>query len=287
MVKEKVKLWDRLKYKYKLSIINETSYEEVLNFRLSQLHVLMALSVLAVILVTLTILLIAFTDLREFIPGYPDGNMRQMIAENTIRVDSLEEELLKRDRFLNALQVVLNGGDTTTIQQVRNDSLKAGYDTVQFKLSEQESQFRAEVEEQERFNLGFGIKEQQNKDYYHFFPPVEGVITQSFNEKDRHYGTDIVAKANAKVAAVLDGVVVFTDWTVKTGYVIQVQHANDLFSVYKHNSTLLKKQGDYVRAGEVIAVVGNTGEESSGPHLHFELWRAGNPLNPEDFIKFK
>lgn len=287
MVKEKVKLWDRLKYKYKLSIINETSYEEVLNFRLSQLHVLMALSVLAVILVTLTILLIAFTDLREFIPGYPDGNMRQMIAENTIRVDSLEEELLKRDRFLNALQVVLNGGDTTTIQQVRNDSLKAGYDTVQFRLSEQESQFRAEVEEQERFNLGFGIKEQQNKDYYHFFPPVEGVITQSFNEKDRHYGTDIVAKANAKVAAVLDGVVVFTDWTVKTGYVIQVQHANDLLSVYKHNSTLLKKQGDYVRAGEVIAVVGNTGEESSGPHLHFELWRAGNPLNPEDFIKFK
>lgn len=286
MAKEKVKLWDRLKYKYKLSVINETSYEEVLNFRLSQLHVLMALSVLAVILVTLTILLIAFTDLREFIPGYPDGNMRQSIVENAIRVDSLENEVLKRDRFMNALQLVLNGGDTTQFERMRNDSLKASYDTVQFQLSQQESEFRAEIEEKERFNLGFGIKE-QNKDYYHFFPPVEGVVTQSFNEKDRHYGTDIVAKANAKVATVLDGVVVFTDWTVKTGYVIQVQHANDLLSVYKHNSTLLKKQGDYVRAGEVIAVVGNTGEESSGPHLHFELWRAGNPLNPEDFIKFK
>lgn len=286
MAKEKVKLWDRLKYKYKLSVINETSYEEVLNFRLSQLHVLMALSVLAVILVTLTILLIAFTDLREFIPGYPDGNMRQSIVENAIRVDSLENEVLKRDRFMNALQLVLNGGDTTQFDRLRNDSLKASYDTVQFQLSRQESEFRAEIEEKERFNLGFGIKE-QNKDYYHFFPPVEGVVTQSFNEKDRHYGTDIVAKANAKVATVLDGVVVFTDWTVKTGYVIQVQHANDLLSVYKHNSTLLKKQGDYVRAGEVIAVVGNTGEESSGPHLHFELWRAGNPLNPEDFIKFK
>ena len=124
-------------------------------------------------------------------------------------------------------------------------------------------------------------------DYYHFFPPVEGIVTQSFDEKKRHYGTDIVAKANAKVAAVLDGVVIFTDWTVKTGYVIQVQHTNDLISVYKHNSILLKKQGDYVRAGEVLGVVGNTGEESSGPHLHFELWRAGNPLNPENFIKFK
>lgn len=286
MAKEKVKLWDRLKYKYKLSVINETSYEEVLNFRLSQLHVLMALSVLAVILVTLTILLIAFTDLREFIPGYPDGNMRQSIVENAIRVDSLENEVLKRDRFMTALQLVLNGGDTTQFERMRNDTLKASYDTVQFQLSQQESEFRAEIEEKERFNLGFGIKE-QNKDYYHFFPPVEGVVTQSFNEQDRHYGTDIVAKANAKVATVLDGVVVFTDWTVKTGYVIQVQHANDLLSVYKHNSTLLKKQGDYVRAGEVIAVVGNTGEESSGPHLHFELWRAGNPLNPEDFIKFK
>lgn len=288
MAKEKVKLWDRLKYKYKLSVINETSYEEVLNFRLSQLHVLTALSVLAVILVTLTILLIAFTDLREFIPGYPDGNTRQMMVENAIRVDSLEGEVAKRDRFLVSLQMVLNGGDTTYFQSIQNDTLKAGYDSVQFKLSEQETAFRAEMEEQERFNLGFGLKEQnKDKDYYHFFPPVEGVITQSFDEKIRHYGTDIVAKANAKVAAVLDGVVVFTDWTVKTGYVIQIQHANNLLSVYKHNSTLLKNQGDYVRAGEVIAVVGNTGEESTGPHLHFELWRAGNPLNPEDFIKFK
>lgn len=286
MAKEKVKLWERLRYKYKLSVINETSYEEVFNFRLSQLHVLMALSVLTVILVTLTILLIAFTDLREFIPGYPDGNMRQMIAENAIRVDSLEEELMKRDRFLQSLQIVLSGGDSTLFKEQQNDSIRRGYDTIQFNISEQESDFRADIEERERFNLALGIKD-QNHDYYHFFPPVEGIVTRSFDEKNRHYGTDVVAKANAKVAAVLDGVVIFTDWTVKTGYVIQVQHTNDMISVYKHNSTLLKKQGDYVRAGEVIAVVGNTGEESSGPHLHFELWRAGNPLNPENFIKFK
>lgn len=287
MEKEKVKLWDRLKYKYKLSVINETSYEEIFNFRLSQLHVLMALSVLSVVLVTLTILLIAFTDLREFIPGYPDGNMRQMIVENAIRVDSLETELSKRDRFLASLQLILSGGDSAVIRERgESDTLRRGYDTIQFHLSEQEADFRSEIEEKERFNLALGLKE-QNRDYYHFFPPVEGIVTNSFDEKVRHYGTDIVAKANSKVAAVLDGVVIFTDWTVKTGYVIQVQHANDLVSVYKHNSTLLKKQGDYVRAGEVIGVVGNTGEESSGPHLHFELWRAGNPLNPENFIKFK
>ena len=285
MAKEKVRLWDRLKYKYKLSVINETSYEEVFNFRLSQLHVLTALSVLAVILVVLTILLIAFTDLREFIPGYPDGNMRQMIAQNALRVDSLENELLKRDRFFKSIRLVLNGGDTTSLERSREDTARYRNDTIRFQISEQENEFRAAIEERERFNLSLGMKEQNH--YYHFFPPVEGIVTQSFDEKKRHYGTDIVAKANAKVAAVLDGVVIFTDWTVKTGYVIQVQHTNDLISVYKHNSILLKKQGDYVRAGEVLGVVGNTGEESSGPHLHFELWRAGNPLNPENFIKFK
>ena len=282
MAKEKVRLWDRLKYKYKLSVINETSYEEVFNFRLSQLHVLTALSVLAVILVVLTILLIAFTDLREFIPGYPDGNMRQMIAQNALRVDSLENELLKRDRFFKSIRLVLNGGDTTSLERSREDTARYRNDTIRFQISEQENEFRAAIEERERFNLSLGMKE-QNHDYYHFFPPVEGIVTQSFDEKKRHYGTDIVAKANAKVAAV----VIFTDWTVKTGYVIQVQHTNDLISVYKHNSILLKKQGDYVRAGEVLGVVGNTGEESSGPHLHFELWRAGNPLNPENFIKCK
>ena len=286
MAKEKVRLWDRLKYKYKLSVINETSYEEVFNFRLSQLHVLTALSVLAVILVVLTILLIAFTGLREFIPGYPDGNMRQMIAQNALRVDSLENELLKRDRFFKSIRLVLNGGDTTSLERSREDTARYRNDTIRFQISEQENEFRAAIEERERFNLSLGMKE-QNHDYYHFFPPVEGIVTQSFDEKKRHYGTDIVAKANAKVAAVLDGVVIFTDWTVKTGYVIQVQHTNDLISVYKHNSILLKKQGDYVRAGEVLGVVGNAGEESSGPHLHFELWRAGNPLNPENFIKFK
>ena len=286
MAKEKVRLWDRLKYKYKLSVINETSYEEVFNFRLSQLHVLTALSVLAVILVVLTILLIAFTGLREFIPGYPDGNMRQMIAQNALRVDSLENELLKRDRFFKSIRLVLNGGDTTSLERSREDTARYRNDTIRFQISEQENEFRAAIEERERFNLSLGMKE-QNHDYYHFFPPVEGIVTQSFDEKKRHYGTDIVAKANAKVAAVLDGVVIFTDWTVKTGYVIQVQHTNDLISVYKHNSILLKKQGDYVRAGEVLGVVGNTGEESSGPHLLFELWRAGNPLNPENFIKFK
>lgn len=286
MAQEKVRLWDRLKYKYKLSIQNETSYEEVFRMRLSQLHVLMALSVLAVVLVTLTTLLIAFTGLKEFIPGYPSGNMRRMITENALRVDSLEVELGKRERFLKSLQSVLKGEEMAYTEE-KNDTLKMNYDTIQFNISQEEHNFRTEVEERERFNLTVGKTKTDNHEYYHFFPPVEGIVSRGFDEKSRHFGTDIVAKANSKVSAIADGVVILTDWTIKTGNVIQVQHSNNLVSVYKHNSTLLKKQGDYVRAGEVIAIVGNTGEETTGPHLHFELWRAGNPLNPENFIQFK
>ncbi len=282
---KKVKLWDRLKYKYKLSILNETSYEVVFTMRLSQLHVLTALSVLAVVLVSVTILLIAFTGLREFIPGFPDGNIRREITENALRVDSLASELEKRDRFLQALQMVLRGEEVNQI--ITPDSIKYDYDTIRFNMSDEESDFRAEMEEKERFNLSVNPQKNKNSEYFHFFPPVEGIVSRSFEEKAGHFGTDVVAKANAKVSTVLDGVVIFTDWTIKTGYVIQVQHANNLISIYKHNSTILKKQGDYVRAGEVIGVVGNTGEETTGPHLHFELWRAGTALNPEDLIKFK
>lgn len=283
---KKTKLWEKLRYRYKLSILNETSYEEVFRMKLSPLHVLMALSVLAVVLITLTILLIAFTGLKEFIPGFPDGNMRHIITENALRVDSLEIELNKRDRFLKSIQMVLRGEDVNLIEE-RNDSVRSNYDTIRFNISQQESKFREEVEEREKFNLSLNREKESNNEYYHFFPPVNGIVSRSFDEKSGHFGTDLVAKANAKVTTVLDGVVIFTDWTIKTGYVIQVQHANNLVSIYKHNSTLLKKQGDYVRAGEVIAVVGNTGEETTGPHLHFELWRSGNPLNPENFIKFK
>lgn len=283
---KKVNLWDRLKYKYKLSIQNETSYEEIFNMRFSKLYVLMILSVLSVILISLTILLIAFTGLKEFIPGFPDGNMRHTITENLVRVDSLELELKKRDRFLNAIQLVLRGEDIRE-EEYKNNSAQGYYDTIQFSISPEEREFRSRIEEKERFNLTVGQPKSENDDYFHFFPPVIGIVTRSFDEKVGHYGTDLVAKANTKVASVSDGVVIFTDWTVKTGYVIQVQHSNNLLSVYKHNSILLKKQGDYVRAGEMIAVVGNTGEETTGPHLHFELWRGGNPLNPEHFIQFK
>ena len=286
MAKKIAKKWQRLRYKYKLAIVNEDTLAEVMRFRLSRFHVLLALSAGTVVLVGLTTLLIAYTGLREFIPGYPDGQMRRMITANALRVDSLEAEVLKRDRYMEMLRVVLSGQDTSALSAREMQEGEGKYDSLEFALSESEEVFRNTMEERERFNLGFTLRHVADEDLLHFFPPVEGLVTQGFNERVRHYGTDIVAKAEARVAAAMDGVVVFTDWTVKTGYVIAVQHGRDLLTVYKHNSTLLKRQGDYVRGGEAIAIVGNTGEETTGPHLHFELWRAGTPLNAEDFIQF-
>ncbi|WP_251619908.1 M23 family metallopeptidase [Odoribacter lunatus] len=284
--KKKVGFWGKLKNRYKLSIQNEATYEEVFRMKLSRLHVLIVLCMLAVILVSLTTLLIAFTGLKEFIPGFPDGNMRHVITEHALRVDSLEVELKKRDNFLKSIQLVLRGEDEGQVQHQQH-FVRGNYDTIQFNITQEETAFRSAIEEKERFNLTVDQPKSESGGFFHFFPPIAGIVTRSFDEKVGHYGTDLVAKASAKVNAVMDGVVIFTDWTIKTGYVIQLQHANNLVSVYKHNSTLLKKQGDYVRVGETIAVVGNTGEETTGPHLHLELWRAGNPLDPEQFIQFK
>lgn len=289
MRKKKVKLWDRLKYRYKIAIINDTTYEEKFGARLSMLHGIITLSVVGVIATLFTIFLIAFTNLKEFIPGYPSGQLRKQIIANLIKTDSLEYELYKRDQYIIGFKQVFNDPKTSDIDSTPIKASVANtisYDSLQFSLSKNESTFRSEIEEKERFNLSFGLKAKENE-YYHFFPPVEGIITRAYDEKSRHYGTDIVAKQDAKVSSVLDGIVIFADWTLKTGYVIHVQHKNNLISIYKHNSVLLKRQGDYVRAGEVLALVGNTGEETSGAHLHFELWRAGNPLDPENFIKFK
>ena len=142
------------------------------------------------------------------------------------------------------------------------------------------------MEKEEKYNLTLGHVSSSDDDFYHFFSPLDGVVTNHFDETTRHYGVDLVAKQNSNVLSVLDGVVIFTDWTIKTGYVIQVQHNGNLVSVYKHNELLLKEPGEHVVAGEAIALVGNTGKLSTGPHLHFELWYNGKPVNPEDFIVF-
>lgn len=287
-LKEKTPLLEKLKNKYRLTISNEATFDEVLSIRLSRLRVFTVTGLFSILLIALVTVFIAFTPLREYIPGYPDGEMRRNIENNAIMVDSLINELDKRDRFFQGIRNVISGNDFDNLEQSEADSIvDPKYKDLSFSSSTVDSLFRKEHEEDEKFNLSLGSSGKvQGLASVHFFAPIGGMVSNHFNSKLEHFGTDIVGGMNGRISAVLDGTVIFSEWTLNTGYVIQIQHTNNLLSIYKHNSELLKKAGEHVKAGEAIALLGNSGELTSGPHLHFELWHNGRALNPEDYIKF-
>lgn len=287
MIKNKKKhIVNKLKHKYRLSIYNDDTFEEVWFLRLSRLNVFTIVGTIMLLFTIGIIVLIAFTPLREFIPGYPDGNMRRNIISNVYKLDSLEHELELRDRYFESINTIIRGGTPVSYENTQDTTLR--YQDITFDKSEHDSILRQQIEEEELFNLSVASNKSNKTDFtsIHFFPPVKGIVTNPFNPNENHFGTDIVAESNKVVVATLDGTVTMADWTLETGYVIQIQHDNNLISVYKHNSELLKKVGNHVTAGEAIAIIGNSGELSSGPHLHFELWHNGTPIDPEDYIAF-
>ncbi|MCU4156379.1 M23 family metallopeptidase [Carboxylicivirga sp. A043] len=285
------KLVQKLRHKYRLAIFNEQTYEEVFGMRLSRLNVFTIVGVGLVVLVVMVIFLIAFTGLREYIPGYPDGQQRRSIIQNSQRVDSLILEIERRDRFFRDIRAIVAGEvpEGALPEDVEDAEGEGSNNAVVFKKSEEDSLFREQVEKEEKFNLAVFDDKSTKFELEHsfLFTPLKGVVVSKFGETQGHYGVDIVAKPGSRVSAVLDGTVVFAGWTVETGYVIQIQHSNNLISVYKHNESLLKSMGDKVQAGEAIANVGNSGELTTGPHLHFELWYNGVPLDAEQYMSFK
>ena len=285
----------KLKSKYKLAIFNEQTYQEVLVVRLSRLNVFTLVGASAILLIVLVSLLIAFTGLREYIPGYPDANQRLLIVRNAQRVDSLYMELQKRNKFIDNMQNIIGGGVPKSPDDPSPDQEEASVDNgnssmenIEFTRSEEDSLFRALVEKEERFNVSEKPHHSSEQLLQNTFlvTPLKGMVVNKFGDPRGHYGVDIVAGPGARVSAVMDGVVIFSGWTVETGYVIQIQHSNNLISIYKHNQRLLKTTGDHVKAGEAIANVGNSGELTTGPHLHFELWYNGVPLDPQEYISF-
>ncbi len=284
--KKKHGFFRKLRNKYRLIIYNDDTFEEVWYFRLSRLNVIAVLGTSTIILITLVIILIAFTSLKEFIPGYPEGDLRRNIISNYHKIDSLEKELELREQYLTNLHHIMSGKTPEDIKASQETTKSV--QQVNFTPSRQDSILREQIEKEEKYTLAVGYEESKERDLskIHFFAPVKGMITNSFNPKENHFGTDLVAGDKNVVMATLDGTVTMANWTLKTGYVIQIQHSNDILSVYKHNAELLKEVGDHVKAGEAIAVIGNSGELSSGPHLHFELWRNGSPLDPEKYIIF-
>lgn len=283
-MEEKKKFYLKLKNQYRLIIYNDTTFQSVWSMKLSRLKVFTVTSLLSAIIVVLVILLIATTGLREYIPGYPKAEYRQMLVRNALVVDSLEMELQKRDQFFKGIQSIMAGEvpeDDQTMQA------EAPTTNIEFQEYNHDSVFQDELlAEQLSLSLKNDNSYATSLNQMHFFIPVRGVVTEHFKAEPDHYGIDLVSEANARISAVLDGTVIFSGWTLNTGYVIYIQHESDLVSVYKHNAELLKKAGEKVKAGEAIAIIGNTGEMSSGSHLHFELWHDGTALDPEKFIDF-
>jgi murein DD-endopeptidase MepM/ murein hydrolase activator NlpD len=273
--------------KYRFAIYNDTTFEEVWRVRLTQYNAFLLITFLILFIIGATTSLIAFTNVREFIPGYPDVTMRRNILMSAIRLDSLQRELALRDKYFANLNAIISGKQPLDII-AQQDTTKR-YKAIKFTNSPEDVALRNQIEKDEQYNLTLGprINETTSIASLHFFPPVKGVISGKYDLRTRHFGTDIVTKPKSPVLAALDGTVIFTGWTMETGYVIEIQHNNNLVSVYKHNASLLKEAGDLVRAGEAISVVGDSGElYTSGPHLHFEIWYKGSPLDPEKHILF-
>lgn len=274
--------------KYRFAIYNDKTFEEVWRIRMTRYNGFLLLVFLVLFIIGTTTILIAFTNLREFIPGYPDGNTRRNIIMNALRLDSLERELELRDQYFENINAIISGREP--VDRVAGQDTTSNYENITFSNSEEDSLLRVQVEQEEQYNLSLladYTDRNVNLSNIHFFPPVKGIVSGSFNPRTKHFGTDIVTTPSAVVSATLDGTVMFTGWTMETGWVIQIQHSNNLISVYKHNVTLLKDPGDNVVAGEGISVVGDSGElYTSGPHLHFEIWYNGESVNPEDYILF-
>ncbi len=282
--KKKQKLFGKLKDKYRLIIYNDTTFQSVWSMKLSRLKVFTVTSLLSAIIVVLVILLIATTGLREYIPGYPKAEYRQMLVHNALKVDSLENELAKRDAFFKGIKAIVEGEipeDNTDL----NATVKPG--EIEIKKYNHDSVFQDKLlAEQLSLSIKPNDDKKQGLNQIHFFVPVKGVVSNDFDASSDHFGIDLVSKPNAIISAVLKGTVIFSGWTMETGYVIYIQHQSNIISVYKHNAELLKNTGDKVKAGEAIAIIGNTGKLSTGPHLHFELWYNGTAMDPQQYIDF-
>ncbi len=289
MAKNKTKGGDfrkKLTHKYRLVILNEDTFEEKISFKLTRLNVFILSGVFSILLIVGTIFFIAFTPLKEYIPGYSSTKLKRKASSLVYKVDSLQQELLVNGIYIKSVKEILTG----KIKEVHFNkdsvlqSLKINKDTINISPSKADSLFRLEIEQKERFNI---FEQAQQNPEIVFFAPVTGVITEKYSVTARHYAVDIAINKGTPIKAVADGMIIFAEWTAETGNVVIIQHASGFISVYKHNASIHKKQGELVVSGEVIASAGNTGELSTGPHLHFELWNEGYPVDPTKFIDFE
>ena len=277
----------KLLSKYRFSIYNDSSHYELFVVRITGLGILISTLLTVVVIIISVTMLIAFTSLRELIPGYPDTQTRRKIVSTALKADSLEQVMTRWDWYLSNIQRILGNETPIDLDAIFTASTDSLTPSSRTKLvpSREDSLLRREVQQQEQFGVLQRNPLQQLEGVL-FFTPVQGVISDKYNVATKHYAIDISAPQNSVVHSVLDGTVAFAQWTDDTGFVILIQHYNNLISVYKHNQKLLKQAGERVKAGDAIALVGNLGTITTGTHLHFELWHNGAPIDPAKYITF-
>ena len=282
--KQQSKLKEKLTFKYRLVVLNEDTFEERFSFKLNRLNVFVFGSVLVIVLISFTIFLIAFTPLREYIPGYSSSKLKKQASDLVYKIDSLEQQLTVNDVYIQNIRRVLTGKiqDVTVNKDSIAEQLRI--EDVDLQPSSTDSIFRQEIEREDRFSV---FEKATKKTDLVFSSPVKGQISSFYDPKEKHYAIDIAVKKETPVKAAADGTVIFTGFTADTGFVIILEHPKNFITVYKHNETIHKEQGDLVKSGEVIANAGSTGTLTTGPHLHFELWNDGFPINPINYIDFE
>ena len=267
---------------YRLAVVEENSYQEKFALSLSKRNIFLISFSVAFIIILITTLLIFYTPIREYIPGYDTTKLRIQAVQNLEKLDSIMNSLEKNEQFIQAFSRTINGEEFAN--QYEDSKIKE-VDITDFEvnINIEDSILRKIVEVEDRFNI---IEKEDALIAPNLISPATGIISEGFDFSEGHYGVDIVLKERTPIKAVYDGIVLFAEWTLNYGYTIVIFHKNELISAYKHNQSVKVETGDFVQTGEVIALSGNTGEFTSGPHLHFELWDLQGPINPEDLIKF-
>ncbi len=268
---------------FRFAIINDNSLEEVFNIKFSRARLLWLTAAILLAISVIFVLLLGYTPLRNLIPGKSKTHVQNELIMMIQKADSLEKSLGNYSLYTKNLKKVLS--DSVSLDSVQ-DLFRGGFtvNEFDFKPSIEDSILRAEVEAEESISLNSNLKEKKLNSF--FIKPVDGLITEGFNKKIGHFGIDVVSKKGAFISSIDDGMVLFSSWTHEFGYVLVIKHQNSFISFYKHNSEVFKSKGDYVKSGETIAIIGSSGKYSTGPHLHFELWKGSSPVNPVNYILF-
>ncbi|MDD3771150.1 MAG: M23 family metallopeptidase [Weeksellaceae bacterium] len=289
MAKKEKNIFRKLFQKHTLIILNEESHEEQFAFRLNRMNVLVIVALMSFFIIGCTTLTLLYTPLRDyFVPSQKQLEVsdRQEIIKLMDQLEEMENRVKANDIYINNIKAILAGDIPIPEFTIENEQITTSIDLSKMELapSKEDLKLREEVEKEEMFNIQTNQIGQESGNL--LFTPLKGMITATYDLQENHLAIDIAAQQGEAIKSVAGGTVVFTDWTPDTGYVIVIQHSMGMLSVYKHALTVYKKVGEIIKKGEVIAAVGNTGELTTGPHLHFELWIDGNPVDPQQYIVF-